>query len=140
MSFTRNIRETQAQFWPTVQESIERHRKSREAVSNGTQTSSSAQHRARRSMLRVVFDETIWALAKDHRICTTAQADVIDAAKVWAKEFDLLDDPIEADRKLYAAVQALAVDFDPHADEPIDLVALLNAKASRTVPDNTPQH
>jgi hypothetical protein len=111
MSFTRNIREAQSSFWPTVQASIERHKASRLALEHNA--SPAAQARARRSMFRVVFDETVWALAKAHRLNTAEQAAVLDAACAWAKVYGELEEPELEDRELYRAVNAMRATFEP---------------------------
>jgi hypothetical protein len=116
MSFTRNIRQAQAEFWPAVQESIARHQAARAALHSGS--TDAARHRARRPMFRVVFEETIWTLAKAHRLCTAEQTSVICAAKAWAKEYGDLDNPVEVDKALYRAVQELVATFDADNIDP----------------------
>jgi hypothetical protein len=118
MSFTRNIREAQSHFWPTVRDSIERHKASRASLERNA--SPAAQARARRPLFRVVFDETIWALAKAHRLNTAEQAQVIEAACAWAKVYGELEEPEKEDRDLYRAVQEMRATFEPEdVDAPL---------------------
>ena len=118
MSFTRMIREIQTSNWPVVRDSLRRHREGRRATTElGDQATPAARHRLRKPWDRIVFEEVVWMLAKEHVICTPAQTAVVNAAKEWAKEYGDLDDPAPCDRALYKAVQDLNYEYDE--DEPL---------------------
>lgn len=118
MSF-RSIRNAQSAVWPTVKDSLRRVRASRALVAKDpSKASKSALQRARIPWDRVVANETVWAIARADLLATQAQAEVIHAARLWAKSWDPeppavgRDDPEDVD--LYAAVQALALDVAPN--------------------------
>jgi len=123
----KTVRQAQQAAWPKVKESMRLHRASRAAHLRGEQLSSMEQRDLRKSIERVASDETVWALAKMDLLASQARADVIIAARDWAKscpplsEYDM--DAEEA--ALYAAVQALATDPADIPDEEVltELVA-----------------
>lgn len=122
MSF-RTIRHAQSAVWPTVRESLEMHKKSRDATKNNPRATRSAQSRARIPWSRVVANETVWAVAKQGLLASEEAAAVITAAKAWVQDWEsqgvvpnLRDGDDKTDIALYEAVQALAT-----ADIGVDL-------------------
>lgn len=113
MSF-RTIRSAQQAIWPRVWESLERHRHSRKLVADNPKAhGAAARSRANVPWNRVVANETIWAIAKADLLNTPEQADVLTAARAWAKSWQDCGPPSsstddQTDIDLYNAVQKLA--------------------------------
>lgn len=115
MSF-RTIRQAQTSVWPAVKKSIELQKAARDEVrENPRGATRAAQTRAALPWNRVVANETVWAIAKADLLMTPEHAGVIDAAREWVASWDedILDDMDAEERRLYAAVQALATAFEP---------------------------
>lgn len=120
MSF-RTVRDAQQATWPRIRESLDRHRLSRDAVKADPHPTTAALARARKPWSRVVAEEAVWAVAKEDLLATEQHAAVIQAARAWAKTFpekpSLAEGDEPEDIALYEAVQTLATQFDPPADE-----------------------
>lgn len=115
MSF-RDIRHAQQAVWPTVMDSLDRHREARNALRGNPNATVAAKARARIPWNRVVANETVWGLAKQGRLVLPEQAAVVQAARDWVKSWEDYDiaqigmDPWE--KALYDAVRALATATD----------------------------
>lgn len=122
MSF-RTVRDAQQATWPRIRESLDRHRASRDLIKADPNATTAALARARKPWSRVVAEETVWAIAKEDLLATQQHAAVIQAAREWAASWanegppTLADGDDPCDVVLYAAVQNLATQFDPPADE-----------------------
>lgn len=124
MSF-RSVRDAQQAVWPRIRESLDRHRLSRDAIkaADPRTVTTAALARARKPWSRVVAEEAVWAVAKEDLLATEQHAAVIKAAREWAASWanqgapSVADGDDPCDVVLYAAVQNLATQFDPPADE-----------------------
>lgn len=116
------IRHAQKQVWPEVQRSLTIRRAARDAVERDPSlATAAARARARVPWSRVVSEETIWATAKADLLNTPEQAEVLTAAREWAKSWETAPDDSDdrTDRKLYDAVQRLVTVIDIPDDVPV---------------------
>ena len=112
MSF-RTVREAQQALWPTVRESLDRHRELRDRVKADRNATTAAQARARKPWSRVCSEETVWAAAKADRLATDLQVELVKAARAWyACGPDASDEELDAaDGALSRAVGAYLTDL-----------------------------